>query len=179
MDFFKKISARYTLAWLGFFGTLTVYFCRLNLSIGIVAMAKQKSATFAGSNVSICPFSSLIDHRERNASVVSFGEFDWDPGSQGDLLASYYYGYICTQAVGPQLAVKIGYKRVWGFAMLLSGVLTVITPTLAWTGYIWLFSVRIFIGFCHGVTFPAMHGLIGKRFFLSLATLRYCMFPHC
>ena len=44
---------------------------------------------------------------------------------------------------------------------LLSGVLTVITPQMAWTGYVWMFATRILVGFCHGVTFPAMHGLIG------------------
>ena len=80
---------------------------------------------------------------------------------QGDLLASYYYGYIWSQAAGPVLAKSLGYKKVFGFSMLLASCLTMLSPTLAYAGYNWLFACRIFIGFCHGVTFPCMHGLIG------------------
>ena len=123
MGSFKEISARYTLAWLGFLGVLTVYFCRLNLSIGIVAMVRQKRATLSGSNISICPSTTSQNWSNLGSSTDEdhSGEFDWDPGAQGDLLASYYYGYIFTQAIGPILATRVGYKRVWGFAMILSG----------------------------------------------------------
>ena len=46
-------------------------------------------------------------------------------------------------------------------AMLLASLLTLLTPFLAWSGYWHLFIGRIFLGFCHGVSFPVMHGLTG------------------
>ena len=45
--------------------------------------------------------------------------------------------------------------------MILATILTFISPFLAWTGYWYLFIGRIILGFCHGVTFPVMHGLTG------------------
>ena len=51
-----------------------------------------------------------------------------------------------TQAVGPRLATNIGYKRVWTIAMTLAALLTLATPTLAFTSYEWLFAGRIVLG---------------------------------
>ena len=65
---------------------------------------------------------------------------------KGDILGSYFYGYILTQAVGPRLATNIGYKRVWTIAMTLAALLTLATPTLAFTSYEWLFAGRIVLG---------------------------------
>ena len=36
-----------------------------------------------------------------------------------------------------------------------------LAPTLAQTGYWYLYAGRVILGFCHGVTFPVMHGLTG------------------
>ena len=63
--------------------------------------------------------------------------------------------------MGPVLATNFGYKKVWLFSMVLASILTLASPFLAWTGYWYLFFGRIFLGFCHGVTFPCMHGLTG------------------
>ena len=58
-SFFRRFTARYTISWLGFFGTLTVYFCRLNLSISIVSMVKQvEASSSSSSNSTLCPQSS-------------------------------------------------------------------------------------------------------------------------
>ena len=82
--------------------------------------------------------------------VTSFIDFF----KKGDVLGSYFYGYILTQAVGPRLATRIGYKRVWTVAMSMASIITLATPSLAWASYEWLFAGRILLGFCHGVTFP-------------------------
>jgi MFS transporter, ACS family, solute carrier family 17 (sodium-dependent inorganic phosphate cotransporter), other len=34
--------------------------------------------------------------------------FDWDTKTQGVILSSFFYGYICTQFIGGILAAKIG-----------------------------------------------------------------------
>lgn len=140
-------------------GTLTVYFGRLNLSIAIVSMVNlQNVKTVHNSTICSTNQVSKVISAEFKAEENAF---EWSPGAQGDLLASYYYGYICTQAVGPWLATRIGYKKVWTITMILASILTLLTPLLAWTGYAWLFAGRVMVGLCHGVTFPVMHGMTG------------------
>ena len=98
--FFRHFSARSTMAWLGFFGTLTVYFCRLNLSISIVSMTKTQriSTSSAGSdNVAICSAKNQSGQSHFEGTVTGDFDFDWNIGAQGDILACYYYGYILTQ----------------------------------------------------------------------------------
>ena len=102
-SFFRHFSARSTMAWLGFFGTLTVYFCRLNLSISIVSMTKtqRKSTSSVGSDIAICAARNQSEQSHFEGPVENIGDFDlfdWGIGAQGDILASYYYGYILTQA---------------------------------------------------------------------------------
>lgn len=75
---------------MGFFATLTVYFCRINLSIAIVAMTASNSS----SNVADQP------------------EFNWSTAEKADLLGCYYYGYVLTQVVGAWLASKYGFKTI-------------------------------------------------------------------
>ena len=67
-----------------FLGTLTVYFCRLNLSIALVSMVKQNQTSQAANNLSLCPKRSL------GAQVEQFnthenGDFHWSPGAQGNI----------------------------------------------------------------------------------------------
>ena len=138
-----------------------MYFCRLNLSIAVVSMVKEPKSKLLH-NASVC-FKDLNETHdaEQSENNEEVGHFDWSLGNQGDLLASYYYGYIWSQAAGPVLAKSLGYKRVWLFTMLFASLLTILSPTLAYKGYAWLFAGRILIGLCHGVTFPCMHGLVG------------------
>ena len=51
----QKYGTRHTLAAAGFFGILNVYFCRINLSMAIVAMVGRESVHKAGTNVTLCP----------------------------------------------------------------------------------------------------------------------------
>ena len=39
-------------------------------------------------------------------------DFEWDSGTQGLILASFFYGYIVTQIPGGYLATKYGGKRL-------------------------------------------------------------------
>ena len=43
--------------------------------------------------------------------------------------------------------------------MFIAGILTLLSPVAADIGGLgWLIAARVFIGFCHGVIFPALHG---------------------
>ena len=88
-------QTRHILMYLCFFGVLNVYLSRLNLSIAVVQIVKE--------------------HNENNNSSITFtNETDdkWTIANVGDLLASYYYGYIWTQIPGAWLAHKYGFKKV-------------------------------------------------------------------
>jgi hypothetical protein len=54
MTIIPKLGARHTLAVMGFFGILNVYFSRIDLSIAIVAMVGKQSVNKANSNISLC-----------------------------------------------------------------------------------------------------------------------------
>ena len=54
MSVIPMLLARHTLAVMGFFGILNVYFSRIDLSIAIVAMVGRETVNKANSNVSLC-----------------------------------------------------------------------------------------------------------------------------
>ena len=54
MAIVPKLGARHTLAVMGFFGILNVYFSRIDMSIAIVAMVGREPVTKANSTVSLC-----------------------------------------------------------------------------------------------------------------------------
>ena len=125
-------------------------------------MVKEQRSVWSNSNETICSQDHQMINPFNNATNIEEGQdFDWSIGQQGDLLASYYYGYIWTQAAGPMLASSWGYKKVWLWTMLLASILTILTPQLAYAGYGWLLASRVLIGLCHGVSFPCMHGMVG------------------
>ena len=54
---------------------------------------------------------------------------------------------------------RFGFKRVFGLSMLAASILTLMTPLAATHGGLAAaVTVRVVLGFCHGVVFPAMHG---------------------
>ncbi|XP_065191709.1 sialin-like [Sycon ciliatum] len=130
------MPARYMLAILSFLGFANVYALRVNLSVAIVAMVQSPDAPDA--------------------------EFAWDKQTQGIILGSFFYGYILTQVPGGWLAGRIGGKKVFGFGVMITTVLTLLTPVAARAGVWWLVAVRIVEGIGEGVTFPAMHAIWGR-----------------
>ena len=148
------------LAFLGFLGIVNVYLTRLNLSIAIVAMVTPESTPQPTANSSSEEYCQAPERQqgEEEATEGVRGEFDWDPGVRGDLLASYYYGYIWTQIPGGWLTNRFGFKRVFGTSMVLASLLTLLTPLAASQGLGLVIACRVLMGFSHGVVFPAMHG---------------------
>ena len=67
-------SCRYILAYMGFYCTMVVYFCRINISIAIVAMTKQlqNNDTYSNSTTDICPSNS--DDTSDDDEILRVGE---------------------------------------------------------------------------------------------------------
>lgn len=120
------VSCRYVLAWMGCLGLMNVYFCRINLSMAMVAMVGVDRPTTTSTNGSC----SVVREVVEEVSVVE-GEFTWSKQEQGLVTGSYYWGYaacqvgqvnfhISGQVPGAWLASRFGFRRVFGFSMLVS-----------------------------------------------------------
>ena len=59
------------------------------------------------------------------------------------VLGSFYYGYVALQIPGGWLAVKVGGTRLFGLAVLIASVLTIVTPVSARASVILLIAVRV------------------------------------
>ncbi|XP_054263377.1 vesicular glutamate transporter 1-like [Macrosteles quadrilineatus] len=130
---------RYLVTFLVFIGFVNVYSLRVNLSVAIVAMTSAYNVTLA------------------NGTVIQRQDFASDSKSEGILLSSFFYGYILTQLLGGWLASRYGGARVFGIGILVTALLTLISPPLAKTNVIILLVVRAMEGIFEGVTFPCIH----------------------
>ncbi len=81
---------------------------------------------------------------------------------QGLILGSFFYGYVCTQVPGGRLAELWGGKWLYGLGVLVTALFTLLTPWAARTSVYLLVAVRVMEGLGEGVTFPAMHAMLGK-----------------
>ncbi|XP_070533110.1 sialin-like [Ptychodera flava] len=146
------LSCRQVLAFLGFLGFVNVYCLRVNLSVAMVAMANTANSNVNQSDE--CPSNVTSKQQE--------GDFDWDEKTQGIILGSFFYGYIVTQIPGGWLGSRFSAKKLFGFGVLCTSLLTLVTPIAAKTSFALLIAVRVVEGIGEGVTFPAMHALWGK-----------------
>nr|CAD7601599.1 unnamed protein product [Timema genevievae] len=113
MYFFWR-RRRYMVAMLAFFGFFNVYALRVNFSVAIVAMTSNRTV-------------------KENGTIVEYGpEFDWDSKTQGLLLSSFFFGYICTQILGGWLASRVGGNKVYGIGIAATSILTIVMPAVTY-----------------------------------------------
>lgn len=166
-------SQRWILAYIGFFGMAVFNSLRVNLSVAVVCMVKSPVIDFAAieaigenqTNTSLVPKSidlHCIKEEEEASHSSDHAELDWDVASKELILASFYYGYIVTQVPGGWLAHRYGGKKVMFVSILVSSVLTLLTPVCARTNIYLVFALRVLIGLFSGMAFPAMHDLWGQ-----------------
>ncbi|XP_012943338.1 sialin [Aplysia californica] len=142
---------------MAFLGFVNVYCLRVNLSVALVAMVNSTSDSNT-TNSNECP-----DPDGGNSSSSSnMGEFNWDEETQGYVLGAFFYGYIVTQLPGGWLASKIGGKNLFGYGVLCTSLLTLVTPVAARYSVYLFIAVRVLEGIGEGVTFPAMHAIWGN-----------------
>ncbi|XP_063701342.1 sialin [Culicoides brevitarsis] len=135
---------RYTVVLMAFFGFFNVYALRVNLSVAIVSMVETR-------NIQL-----------QNGTIIQEQHFDWNSKQQGLVLSSFFYGYILTQFVGGFIASRIGGHLVFGTGIVVTALLTLITPLAAKTSFYALLIVRIVEGIFEGVTFPCIHAVWSK-----------------
>jgi len=62
------------------------------------------------------------------------------------LLGSFFYGYIVTQIPGGRLAEIFGGKKLFGFGVLFTAILTLLTPLAAELGIGVFIALRVLEG---------------------------------
>ncbi|XP_076086078.1 sialin-like isoform X2 [Mytilus galloprovincialis] len=154
-------SQRWILAYTSFLGVVLVYAVRVNLSVAIVCMVKNVNSTTELNGTSI-DSNTCLGHAEIQTVFNKHAEFDWDKTTRSSILASFFYGYICTQVLGGWFADRYGGRRVFGAAMAVSSVCTILTPVCARTSVILVFVLRVIIGLATGTVFPAMQSMWGR-----------------
>ncbi|GAB1611052.1 sialin-like, partial [Argonauta hians] len=149
------VAFRYVLVGLSFLGFMLVYALRVNLSVAIVAITSTQSSA-EDNSTRHCPMPNDTTYSNHT------GEFDWDSNQQGLLLGAFFYGYICTQLAGGMLADWFGGKYLFGLGVFITASLSLVIPVCARWSYSALLVIRVLQGVFEGVTFPAMHNLLGK-----------------
>jgi MFS transporter, ACS family, solute carrier family 17 (sodium-dependent inorganic phosphate cotransporter), other len=112
---------------------------RVNLSVAIVAMTENRT---------------IID---ADGDEIFDQDFHWDSTVRGNVLSSFFYGYITTQFIGGVLGFKYGGNLIFGLAIGITAILTLFTPFAAKQSFYLLIAVRIIMGIFEGVTFPCMY----------------------
>ncbi|GFR97530.1 vesicular glutamate transporter 1, partial [Elysia marginata] len=161
-------SYRFLTIFLAFLGAVFNYVTRVNLSVAVVCMVRDKSCGSSSSSsnnitaTSIITNISNISNSGDGGTCSETGEFDWDKATTGRLLAMYFYGYLFLQIPGGWLASRYGGARVWGVCQTVCAVCTLLTPVCARTSVQLTYALRFILGFAAGVTFPCIHAMHGK-----------------
>lgn len=88
--------------------------------------------------------------------------YPWNEYEVNLILGSFFWGYICTELPGGRLAEVIGAKRVFGYSMLVSSGVTLLTPLAATYGYMVVAALRTVLGFMLGATWPAIQPMTAR-----------------
>lgn len=135
---------------------------RVCLSVAITQMVKKTVSDSSVDAGDTCPVIDEDKSLHSGPQIVS-GTFEWSEELQGIILSSFYYGYVLTQIVGGYLADKFGGKYTLSVGILITAILTLLTPSVVeWGGPTWLIVLRVLEGLAEGTTFPAAMALLAQ-----------------
>ncbi|XP_063234153.1 vesicular glutamate transporter 2-like isoform X2 [Bacillus rossius redtenbacheri] len=129
---------RFVLVLAVFFGQVVKMILRVNMSIAVVDMTEERPVP------------------SDNGTTVQAREFDWDAGTRGLLLSSFFYGFLLTQLAGGVLATRLGAARLFGLGVLVASAVTLLSPAAARVHLRCLLALRFFEGLCEGLLGPSV-----------------------
>nr|CAD7258594.1 unnamed protein product [Timema shepardi] len=145
MDFFK---VRYVFWCLGMLGMAILYALRGNLSIAIVAMVNHTA--ISQHNLSAEFTSSAreepCDWVDEEMQDAEDGELNWDSTYQAFILSGFFYGYLVGQVPGGILTERFHGKLVFGLGILVTAILTIVSPFTLWVSGELFFVTRLLEG---------------------------------
>lgn len=87
------------------------------------------------------------DFRSASQEETNRTRYPWNEYQVNLVLGSFFWGYICTELPGGRLAEVVGPKKVFGYSMMVSSAITLLTPLSATYGYIAVVALRALLGF--------------------------------
>ncbi|CAK1579850.1 unnamed protein product [Parnassius mnemosyne] len=104
---------------------------------------------------------AMTDVTRKNDTRVTI--YDWDKKTQGLILSSFFWGYMMMQIPGGLLAKRFGGKPILLVALLASGIVCGLLPSLVGLGG-WqiVCACRVLMGLTQACLFPATHTLLGR-----------------
>ncbi|XP_015433654.1 PREDICTED: putative inorganic phosphate cotransporter [Dufourea novaeangliae] len=99
---------------------------------------------------------------EKKPEETKQTRYPWNEYDVNIVLGSFFWGYICTELPGGRLAETIGAKRVFGYSMLVSSAITLLTPLATTYGYVAVAALRTVLGFMLGATWPAIQPMTAR-----------------
>ncbi|XP_070504442.1 sialin-like [Chironomus tepperi] len=89
-------------------------------------------------------------------------DFNWSPADKGVALASYFYGYVTTQALGGILATKYGGFMIFNIGIFVTGIFAMLTPMVCPLGIGFLLANRVIIGIFSGLSFTSAYDVLSR-----------------
>ncbi|CAL4088151.1 unnamed protein product, partial [Meganyctiphanes norvegica] len=150
---------RYVVVILLHLGFLFNYMLRVSINFSIVTMVKGTNTTNETIiDIDVCDFEDLDDSDSQDYE----GDFEWSEWTQGLITGSFYWGYMWTNIPGGRLAELYGGRLILGMALASASVFSLLIPIAANTHYILLIAIRVILGLCTGMTYPAGHAIISS-----------------
>ncbi|XP_039249233.2 putative transporter slc-17.2 [Styela clava] len=160
----KWIKCRYILTILLTLGMMNAFIMRVNISVAIVAMVDAPEID--RTDVHECRYLVAEDETSDSVGLQNITRiekpFKWDAKTRGWILSAFYYGYITTPLLGGWLEHRFGGKIVFGSAVFLSSLVTLLMPTMSFVGPWALVASRVILGIVQGPVYPSHHGMWGK-----------------
>ena len=139
------------MAMMAFVTCFISYMLRSSMSIIILGMVNPTHTT-NGANVTALPDVSF-EPKPFSVNIYRFDlhfqygpRYDWSSTEQSMMLGAYFWGYLITQLPGGILAQWIGPRYVVGYALLISGLITLATPFAADFSFWAVYVLRILVG---------------------------------
>lgn len=140
----------------------------MNINVAIVAMVKSHphahnvsagACPFDGSSSNSSTFPIIHDHTHNvvNPNLT----YDWSPKTQGIVLGSFWYSYMCMQVPSGRMAEEFGGKWIVAVSLVGSAVINFITPLITGSMTI-LVTSRIVLGVLQGGIFPSCYAMLYK-----------------
>jgi MFS family permease len=165
-------SCRLLLGFMVMIAVMFLYLLRIILSISMICMIKPPVGAAVNCSALVSDNSTISalcsDPNSTWSSNTTLpatphrGEFEWSRQYQGTILSSYFYGYMSTQILGGVLSGKYGAKHVLGTGILISVILTLITPAATRLSSHLLVAIRIGLGAAGGVFLPCSQSFWGR-----------------
>ncbi|XP_063365579.1 uncharacterized transporter slc-17.2-like [Cydia amplana] len=167
---FDFVPARFNIALMMFFACWVNYMMRVNMSVNIIAMVpddNNSTSVKSECEAIVTDDSALLDNT--SSTMITKRQlrqpdgvitFDWTAQQQAYVLSGYFWGYAITCLVGGTAAELWGPRKVVFLTMLLSAILTTLTPQAARLHYLVLVATRFVMGLAAGFLFPALHALV-------------------